>query len=84
MVTRRVRLPFTVVLAVFGFLTGWLGEPLGIGSPLEGEEFEEVLVFLFLPALVFASALGLRIRYFFRNLLSSCWYDRPSKSSQPR
>jgi CPA1 family monovalent cation:H+ antiporter len=65
---RRVNLQLTVVLAVVGFLAGWLGEPLGIESPLQGEEFEEVLVFIFLPALVFAAALGLSTRAFFRNL----------------
>ncbi len=66
---RRVRLQLTVVLAVVGFLAGWLGEPLGIEIPLRGEEFEEVLVFLFLPVLVFDAALGLSTRAFFRNLV---------------
>lgn len=66
---RRLRLPLTVVLAAFGFLAGWLGSPLGIESPLEGEEFEEILVFIFLPVLVFAAALGLSTRTFFRNLV---------------
>ncbi len=65
---RRVRLQLTVVLAVVGFLAGWLGEPLGIESPLRGEEFEEVLIFLFLPVLIFAAALGISTRAFFRNL----------------
>ena len=65
---RRVRLQLTVVLAAVGFLAGWLGEPLGIESPLRGEEFEEVLVFAFLPVLVFAAALGISTRAFFRNL----------------
>jgi NhaP-type Na+/H+ or K+/H+ antiporter len=36
--------------------------------PLEGEGFEEVVVFLFLPVLVFEAALGLSVRAFFRNL----------------
>lgn len=66
---RRVNLQFTVVLAVVGFLAGWIGGPLGIESPLQGEEFEQVLVFLFLPVLVFAAALGLSTRAFFRNLV---------------
>ena len=65
---RRVRLQLTVVLAAVGFLAGWLGEPLGIESPLHGEEFEEVLVFAFLPVLIFAAALGISTRAFFRNL----------------
>lgn len=65
---RRVRLQLTVVLAAVGFLAGWLGEPLGVENPLRGEEFEEVLVFLFLPVLIFAAALGISTRAFFRNL----------------
>ena len=64
----RVRLPFTVVLAVVGFLTGWVGGPLGFEMPLEGREFEEVLVFVFLPVLVFAAALGLSTRAFLNNI----------------
>ncbi|MGF1472788.1 MAG: cation:proton antiporter [Rubrobacteraceae bacterium] len=64
----RVRLPLTVVLAVVGFLAAWLGGPLGFEMPLEGQEFEEVLIFVFLPVLVFAAALGLSTRAFLNNL----------------
>ena len=67
--SRRVRLPLTAVLAVVGFLAGWLGGPLGIASPLHGEAFEAVVVFVFLPVLVFEAALGLSTRAFFRNLV---------------
>lgn len=65
---RRVHLQLTVMLTLIGFLVGWLGEPLGVESPLRGEEFEEVLVFLFLPVLIFAAALGISTRAFVRNL----------------
>jgi CPA1 family monovalent cation:H+ antiporter len=64
----RVGLQLTVVLVVVGFLAGLVGGPLGINSPLEGEGFEEVVVFLFLPVLVFEAALGLSVRAFLRNL----------------
>ncbi len=64
----KVRLPFTVVLAVVGFLAGWIGGPLGFEMPLEGQQFEEVLVFVFLPVLVFAAALGLSTRAFLNNI----------------
>lgn len=66
---QRVRLQLTVVLAVVGFVAGWLLEPLGLEIPLRGEEFEEILLFLFLPVLVFDAALGLSTRAFFRNLV---------------
>ncbi|MDQ3925304.1 MAG: sodium:proton antiporter [Actinomycetota bacterium] len=68
LLARRVRLQLTVVLAVVGFLAAWLGGPLGVESPLRGEQFEEVLVFAFLPVLIFAAALGISTRAFFRNL----------------
>lgn len=66
---RRVRLPLTVVLAAIGFLVGWLGsQGWNLESPLHGEQFEEVLVFVFLPILVFEAAFGLSTRAFMRNL----------------
>ncbi len=68
LLANRVRLPFTVVLAVVGFMAGWIGGPLGFEMPLEGREFEEVLVFVFLPVLIFAAALGLSTRAFLNNL----------------
>ena len=68
LVAGKIRLPFTVVLAVVGFLAGWLGGPLGFEMPLEGEDFEEVLVFVFLPVLVFAAALSLSTRAFLNNI----------------
>lgn len=65
-VAQRTRLPLTVVLAAIGFLTGALTT---IQSPLQGEQFEEVLVFLFLPVLVFEAAFGLSTRSFIRNFV---------------
>lgn len=65
---RRVRLPPSVALAAAGFLAAWLGASLGVESPLRGERFEEVVVFVFLPVLVMEAALGLSTRDFFANL----------------
>lgn len=65
---RRLGVPLTVVLAVVGFLAGGMGRWLGVGSPLEEEAFEQVVIYLFLPLLVFEAALGLSTRAFFRNL----------------
>ena len=65
---QRLRLPLTVLLAVIGFLAAWLGGTFGIRSPLDGETFEEVVVLVFLPVLVFEAAMGLSTRAFFRNL----------------
>jgi CPA1 family monovalent cation:H+ antiporter len=64
---RRMRVPLSVVLVVVGFLAAALGLRPDIGR-LEGEAFEEVVVFVFLPVLVFAAALGIDLRAFVRNL----------------
>ncbi len=64
----RVGLQLTVVLVVVGFVARLLGDSAGLESPLQGEGFEEVVVFLFLPILIFEAALGLSVRAFFRNL----------------
>ncbi len=63
---RRVNVPLTVVLTLVGFLAGWLGN---LQSPISGDRFEEVLIFVFLPVLVFEAALGLSTRTFFRNIV---------------
>jgi CPA1 family monovalent cation:H+ antiporter len=64
---RRLRVPLSVILVVVGFLAAAVGLDLGVAR-LEGEAFEEVVVFLFLPVLVFAAALGIDLRAFTRNL----------------
>ncbi|MBW3609124.1 MAG: sodium:proton antiporter [Actinobacteria bacterium] len=64
----RVGLQLTVVLVFVGFAARFAGDSFGLESPLEGDGFEEVVVFLFLPVLVFEAALGLSVRAFFRNL----------------
>ncbi len=67
LVARRVRVPLSVVLVVVGFLAAAVGLTPDIAR-LEGEAFEEVVVFLFLPVLVFAAALSLDLRAFVRDL----------------
>jgi CPA1 family monovalent cation:H+ antiporter len=67
LVARRVGVPLSVILVVVGFLATAIGLTPEIGR-LEGEAFEEVVVFLFLPVLVFAAALGIDLRAFMRNL----------------
>jgi CPA1 family monovalent cation:H+ antiporter len=66
LVARRVHVPLTVVLVVVGFLASAAGLVPTVGR-LEGEAFEQVVVFLFLPALVFAAALGIDLRAFASN-----------------
>ncbi len=68
LLARRIGLPLTVVLAAVGFVASSLGGSLTLEEELAGEGFEEVLVFLFLPVLVFQAVLGLSIRSFLSNL----------------
>ncbi len=68
LVARRVHIQVTVVLVVVGFVAAWAGGPLGFKAPLDGERFEEVVVFALLPTLIFEAAIGLSVRAFFRNL----------------
>jgi CPA1 family monovalent cation:H+ antiporter len=67
LVARRIGVPLSVILVVVGFLAAASGLSPEIGD-LEGESFEEVVVFVFLPVLVFAAALGIDLRAFMRNL----------------
>jgi monovalent cation:H+ antiporter, CPA1 family len=68
LLARRVHIPPTVVLAVVGFLASSLGGTLALERQLAGEGFQEVLVFLFLPILVFQAVLDLPVRSFLSNL----------------
>ncbi|MBW3640409.1 MAG: hypothetical protein KY451_11255, partial [Actinobacteria bacterium] len=58
LLTRRRSLPLSVGLVVVGLLLSTVGASPAVGE-LRGETFEQVVVFLFLPALVFAAALDL-------------------------
>lgn len=67
--TRRLRLPLTLILVVVGFGAGELARSNGVELPIEGDGFHDVLLFIFLPALVFEAALSLPARLFARNLV---------------
>lgn len=66
--TRRLRVPLTLLLVSVGFAAGEVARANGVELPIEGEAFHDVLLFAFLPALVFEAALTLPARVFVRNL----------------
>jgi len=70
LVTQRVHIPLTVVLAVFGLIVVQLQPNLAVAQMVQGEGLKELLVNLFLPILIFEAALGLSTREFMRNLVS--------------
>lgn len=67
---KKWRIPVTVLLALGGFLLAWGGgdEVFPLVENLKGEAFEEIVVNVFLPVLVFEAALALSTRDFLRNL----------------
>lgn len=66
--TRALRLPLTVILVGLGFAAGEIARARGVDLPFAGAEFNEVVIFVFLPALVFEAALTLPARVFMKNL----------------
>lgn len=67
--TRRLHIPLTVVLAAAGILVAELGADLAISQLILGEGFENLVLNLFLPILIFEGALNLTTREFMRNLV---------------
>jgi monovalent cation:H+ antiporter, CPA1 family len=67
--TRRLRVPLTLLLVLVGFGAGEIARANGVELPIEGEAFHDVLLFAFLPALVFEAALSLPARVFVKNLV---------------
>ena len=67
--TRRIHIPFTVVLATAGLVVNELGVDLAISQLISGEGFENLVLNLFLPVLIFEAALMLSTREFMRNLI---------------
>jgi CPA1 family monovalent cation:H+ antiporter len=66
--TRKLEIPLTLLLVSVGFAAGELARANAVELPIEGETFHDVLLFAFLPALVFEAALALPARVFARNL----------------
>jgi CPA1 family monovalent cation:H+ antiporter len=66
LLTRRTPVPLTVVLTIGGFALAASGLSPALGE-LQGETFEQVVLYVFLPLLVFAAALDIDLRAFVRN-----------------
>jgi CPA1 family monovalent cation:H+ antiporter len=66
---KRIRFPYTIFLVVIGLLAGWLSGAIELLKPLTHFELTpEVIVFVFLPVLIFESAFNLNARALFKNL----------------
>jgi CPA1 family monovalent cation:H+ antiporter len=71
LLSQRINIPLTAVLAVAGLLVAeMVGDDLALAGLVGGEGLKELLVNLFLPILIFEAALGLSTREFMRNLVA--------------
>ena len=70
--TKRIKLPFTVVLVLAGIALRQLAEfgPEFLGHFITHEVSPNVILFVFLPALIFESAFNLDVRQLRSNLLA--------------
>ena len=68
-VARRLHLPFSAALVAGGFVGTQLLVGSGIDTGLRWYHFHDLVFFVFLPALIFESAINLNARLLFRNLL---------------
>ncbi len=68
LVHRRVRLPFSLILVVLGFLLSLLVVPLGWQTGIEASNFQDVILFVLLPVLIFESAFSLHVKILMKYL----------------
>ena len=65
---RRLRLPFSALLVVFGFLGGQAVDLAGVETGLRWFHFHDLVLFVLLPIIIFESAVGLDGRALLREL----------------
>jgi CPA1 family monovalent cation:H+ antiporter len=67
---RRVRLPYTAVLVVLGFIAAQTAVIYGYDSKPGTQQFHDLVFFVFLPILIFESAFTIDSQLLFKNLAS--------------
>ncbi|MDZ7661092.1 sodium:proton antiporter [Thiohalophilus sp.] len=67
-VSARFRIPFSALLLLIGYLSGVVIGLFGIDSGLRWHHFKDIVFNVFLPVLIFESALNINIRLLVRNL----------------
>ncbi len=65
---RLVRLPFTAVLVILGFLGSLLAKIFGYDVESQSGQFHDLVFFVFLPVLIYESAFTIDAKLFFKNL----------------
>jgi CPA1 family monovalent cation:H+ antiporter len=69
-VSKKIKFPFTILLVVIGLVLGWGSRNVAVLFPLTAFSLTpEVVLFIFLPVLIFESAFNLNARALLKNLL---------------
>jgi CPA1 family monovalent cation:H+ antiporter len=73
LIARRVALPYSLILVCLGFITSFLLEPLGWDTGIRANNFQDLMLFVLLPILIFEAAFSLdsqRLFKFMPNILT--------------
>lgn len=69
-IAKKIKFPFTIFLVIIGLILGWASHIVPALHPLTSLEMTpEVVLFIFLPALLFESAFNLDAKALMRNIL---------------
>ena len=68
-ISRLVRLPYSSVLVMVGYVTSELAVMLGIDTGIRAENFHELIFYVFIPVLVFESAYKINKKLLLKNIL---------------
>ena len=76
-IARRLRLPFPAVLLATGFAAAELLIAFGVDTGLRWQHFHDLVFYVFLPVLIFASAFSIDVRELGRNALPVLFLAMP-------
>lgn len=68
-IARRIHLPFTATLVIAGYLASELVVAAGFDTGIRAENFHTLILFVFLPVLIFESAFNTDVHLLVRNLV---------------
>ena len=65
-IARRVPLPYSLILVLLGFATSFLLVPLGWDTGIRANNFQDLMMFVLLPILIFEAAYSLNSKKLFK------------------
>lgn len=66
LIARWVKLPYSLILVVLGFATSFLLKPLGWDTGIRASNFQDLMLFVLLPVLIFEAAFSLDSKLLFK------------------